>query len=278
MVFWWLLQKGGLITMKLYGVFIGINKYSDSRISNLSYAENDARSFYRLFKNTFSCDDVELHLLLNEQATKRKILSLLVEHVPKAVKSDDMVVIYYSGHGSPELDQSKSIIARYLICSDTYYDSLFTTGINIDNDINEISDRLNCNKVVFIFDTCFSGRAGGKTFEGAFLRDCRRGFRSCQKSFSDLTLGEGRVILSACKDDEVAYEDSLLMHGVFTYSILKVLTNRKFGEEIIGIGTFYDMVLKGVQQYGRHVQHPIMYGKLSNGGFPLLIESEDIPL
>lgn len=264
--------------MKLHGVFVGINNYSDQKISNLAYAENDARSFYNLFQNTFSEDDVELHLLVNEQATKKRVLNLLAERLPNRVNSDDMVVVYYSGHGSPELNDSQSTIARYLVAYDTEYDSLFTTGINIEHDINLVTERLKCNKVVFLLDTCFSGRAGGKTFEGVFLKEYRRNFRSYNKAFSDLKLGEGRVILSACRDDEVAFEYPTLKHGIFTYSVLNILTNSNKDNGTIGIGTFYDLVLNEVRRKSKNMQNPVMYGSLSSGEFPLLIKKEGVLL
>ncbi|MGH7601986.1 MAG: caspase family protein, partial [bacterium] len=118
-------------------VIIGVNKYQDDKISNLSFARADAEGVYRLLT------DPELGrifpenviLLLDEEATQRNIRSAIGTKLPRQAGENDLVYIYYAGHGSPVIDpqsRSRDGIEKYLVPSDADLDDLFATAISMN--------------------------------------------------------------------------------------------------------------------------------------------------
>lgn len=254
--------------MKLHGVFVGINQYQDRNISSLKYARVDAQNFYKKVLGSLSASDINLQLLIDKQGTKQKILKVIGESLPRVVSKDDLVLLYFAGHGSPETSGYVDTVSRYLITYDTEYASIFATAIDLERDLTRLIERIPGNLIVVLLDTCFSGRAGGRTFEGPLLRQSKSGWREGIK-LSDINLGEGRVILAACKDTEVAYEDPSLGQGIFTYYLLKTLTDPDVAEPWISLNTLYEKVSQSVHFFTQGRQNPVLNGRLSLARLPI---------
>jgi helicase len=77
------------------GLFIGVDRHRSADISELRYAERDARALHALFSDTFG-DGADL--LLGGQATRGAIAEQFA--ALREADSDDFVVIGFSGHGS----------------------------------------------------------------------------------------------------------------------------------------------------------------------------------
>jgi uncharacterized caspase-like protein len=181
------------------------------------------------------------------------------EDVAKSAKEEDIVIIHFSGHGSPEVSVGVNSISKYLIAHDTEYDSVFATGIDMERDVTAMFHRIRSKLVIFFLDSCFSGRAGGRTFEGPFMRRVH-GYRG-MISLKEMFLGEGRLIMAACDDDQVAGEDPDLGHGIFTHYLLDVITTTKFSGDTLTIGNVYDLVYEKVFTHTRGEQTPILNGR-----------------
>lgn len=82
--------------MEFKGLFIGIDRYESSLIPNLSCSVRDAQALYSLFCDAFCSKHSKL--FTNEQATRVAI----IEEIQGLQQSsqDDVVVIFFSGHGS----------------------------------------------------------------------------------------------------------------------------------------------------------------------------------
>jgi uncharacterized caspase-like protein len=182
------------------------------------------------------------------------------------------VLLYFAGHGSPEADAQTVTTGRYLILHDTDHRYIHTTGIDMDCELQTWFDRLHSPRLVLLLlDACFSGRAGGRTFEGPVLRRQRSLHRGVSPiSLANLDLGEGRILMAACRDDEVAGEDTLLRHGVFTYYLLQRFHARPGDAPTLGIGSLYEEVASNVRAYTTNQQRPILKGRLDGGRVPLL--------
>lgn len=256
--------------MKLYGVFIGVNEYEDSRIRPLSYARRDAETFFSSITKSISKDERECWLLVNEKATRHGVFFQIGEVVSAKATEDDMVLLYFSGHGSPEKSDANKV-SKYLILYDTESDKIFTTGLDLEIDLVRLLHRIRSDTIIVIIDSCFSGRSGGRTFEGPYLKKSREDYRMGPK-LSQLDLGESRVIISACDDEQVAYENSDLQHGVFTYFLLKTLSESDSHDDkfSISINSLYERVAMGVHQYTNGRQSPVINGRVRMTRFPLL--------
>jgi uncharacterized caspase-like protein len=252
--------------MKLHGAFVGINSYEDRRIAPLNFARADAERLHTAFESGLSKSETNLSVLVDKQATKQNIFELIGERIPRRTTSKDVVLLYFAGHGTPETDGSIDRVSRYIVTHDTKYDYIFASGIDMEVELNRLIRRISAGVIVVMLDTCFSGQAGGRTFEGPILAKHRAKSRAAVK-LSNLDLGEGRIILSASDSNEVAREDVTLGHGVFTFFILQTLTD--YSSNSITITTLYESVAKRVSEFTRGRQHPIINGRSNMAQLPV---------
>ena len=199
-----------------WAIVIGVNKFKDKSIPTLKYATNDAKDFAKFLieKGNFARDHVLL--LLDKDATKHNIMANLADTwLPERVLPDDLVVIYASTHGSPkEIDRGGD---NFLVAHDTKKSELFTTGIMLQDLAPTIKQRTHCDRVVLILDACNSGAAkvGGKGL-----------FRSTNFDVNALA-GKGQIVISSSDADQRSWESKRYKNGVFTRSLIEVLSKEK---------------------------------------------------
>lgn len=256
----------------LRAVVVGINRYRDPDIRNLSYARADAEAFGKLLADGIHPSERSVRFLLDEEATKRNLMVAIGEDLARVATPDDVILLYFAGHGSPETESGPDSIARYLIAHDTEYSSIYATGIDMERDLQRWFERIAQPKWVLMFmDACFSGRAGGRTFEGPNLRRARADARETRPiSLKQLDLGEGRLMMSACDDDQVAREERDLKHGVFTYYLLQMLKLPNQEHATISVNRLYDDVTRVVREHTGGRQVPILNGRSRAAQIPRL--------
>jgi hypothetical protein len=257
-----------------YAVIIGIGRYENPRIPTLRYAVADAEAMYAVLTGPagFSKDKVMLLTDRTERKpTLRNIKYALGTFLARAAQRDDTVIIYFAGHGAPEVDQrgiEQDGLAKYLISSDADPDDLFSTAMAMD-DLQTIFGRIEAERVVVFIDTCFSGAAGGRTFMSQRTRAV-----NVDDLFLDrLTRSKGRAIISASRPNELSIELAELGHGVFTYYLTEGLRgaadlNR---DGIVSLQELYEYLESEVVRKARNVggnQHPVLKGELQ-GVLPL---------
>ncbi|WP_428265674.1 caspase family protein [Haliangium sp.] len=255
----------------LHVVVIGIDRYADPKIRNLTYATSDAQAVGALFAGRIVADQRRVTTLVDEHATRANIMHAIGEDVARAAGPEDVVIIYFAGHGSPERSAPSDDDSLYLIAHDTTYERIYSTGIDMEREVTRWLHRLRARLVVMFLDACFSGRAGGRTFGGPTHLAYRDRFRDDEPiSIKDLELGLGRVIVAAADDDEVALESASLGHGFFTYHLLEVLRRPPAPAGHIGVATLYDAVAAAVREATESRQHPICNGQNRGAALPLL--------
>lgn len=257
----------------LHAIVVGIDRYRDQRINPLSYARADAEAFAQLLTESIDIQDRSVNLLLDEEATKRNILVAIGEKLPRVAGPKDLILLYFACHGSPETEGSPDEVSRYIVVHDTEYSSIYATGIDMERELVRWYSRIAESKLVLLFiDSCFSGRAGGRTFEGPRLKQISPRLRRMpQVRLKTLELGEGRLMISACDDDQVAREDPELGHGIFTYHLLNVLKQQESDEPTISLNVAYDEILRRVSQHTGGQQTPVISGRSRGARFPLLV-------
>lgn len=249
----------------LHAIVIGIDNYRDPRITNLGSARADAEAVSRLLSEGILSSERTVLTLLDHDATRDAIVTAIGEILPRTHDVDDVVLIYYAGHGSPEQDRPPDKESRYLIPHDADRDRVFATGISLDLEFPALLDRSVAKRAFVILDACFSGRAGGRTL---LPRRQVRGSLA-PVSLNDLDLGEGRIVMAACRDDELAGE--LSDHGVFTKALLEAWPA---GDgRTIGIGSLYEAVFARVVQASADTQHPVLKGHIEGLRLPRIVPS-----
>ena len=189
--------------MAIKAVFVGINKHLDPSISELSGARRDATALWALF--TDSVRDLSARLLLDDAATLADASNAMLGTLADA-SGDDVVVITFAGHGSPD---------GSLVLFDTDTADLANTALSMAS-LAEAFKSTKARAVLCILDCCFSGQAPARVLEMA----------ARPRNAFALTgiYGEGRILLAACAANESAWEQPGTGHGLLTHAVIEALT------------------------------------------------------
>ncbi len=241
----------------VWGVVIGINDYPNIR--KLKYAVNDAKSFYNLLVDTIRIPRENITLLTDREAGLTNLRSTLGTKLKGKAGKEDMVIIYFAGHGATEKDSMSPDgdgLEKYILPYDADLKDLYSTALPM-REISHIFRRIRSERLIFIADSCYSGASGGRTIG---LSETRA---SISEKFLDrIAKGKGRVIMTASSANEVSAEDKKLQHGVFTYYLLEALRGKADIDKdgLITVDETYRYVSDKVSQATRQEQHPVKKG------------------
>jgi uncharacterized caspase-like protein len=234
----------------------------------------DAEAVYQTLIRSagFKKDNVMLLTDRTERKpTLRNIKWALGTFLSRAAKKEDTVLIFFAGHGAPDIDSrgvERDGLAKYLIPKDADPDDLFSTALPMD-DLQTIFGRIESERVIAFLDACYSGAAGGRTFMSKSVRAA-----SVDDQFLErLTRSKGRAIVTASRPNEVSVELADLGHGIFSYYLVEGLKgaadlNR---DGIVSLQELYEYLEQQVSQKSRAAganQHPVMKGEME-GALPL---------
>jgi hypothetical protein len=83
---------------RVFGIFVGIADYDGDEM-DLPNCDQDAQSLYDIFTRQFGMAREDAVLLLNENATIERVMEA-VREIGRRAGPDDMLIFFYSGHGS----------------------------------------------------------------------------------------------------------------------------------------------------------------------------------
>jgi Caspase domain len=165
------------------------------------------------------------------ERSKRDIMTA-VEQFFRSAERDDQVLLYYSGHGFPDINGN-----LYLCARDTVTDALVATGIS-DGEINAIINLSSARAVIVILDCCYSG-----AFKGALPAGLK---------------GEGRFVITSCRRGQLA-SDAELVTGASPFTAHLVegvrLGNLDANSDgYVALNDLYDYVLEQLRPTGQKPQ------------------------
>jgi metacaspase-1 len=139
-------------------VLVGIDEYERPDIPSLRGCVNDVALVRLLLKQYLGVANEDIRVVVNQRATKENILRRLSATVDSAAPGD-IVVFYFSGHGSQIRDRDGDELADALdelICP---YDMDWDRGTYLlDDDLSAIFDSLPPDILLeAFFDCCFWG-------------------------------------------------------------------------------------------------------------------------
>ena len=188
-----------------------------------------------------------------------KLRSTLGTHLKNHVAKDDMVIIFFAGHGAIEKDfmsPDGDGLEKYLLPYNADPNDLYATALPM-REISRIFERIRSERLVFIADSCYSGASGGRTI----------GLMGVRTNISDAFLeriagGKGRVIMTASGANEVSVEKDELQHGVFTYYLIEALKGKADTDKdgLIALDEVFRYVSERVPLATGHEQHPVKKG------------------
>lgn len=212
---------------KIYLVAVGVSDYPGTA-NDLTLPANDAKTTAWLYsKNT----KVKYSLLLNEQATQKRIKAAMKKVYGEA-KANDIVVFFFSGHGYPG-----GFVA---------YDGMLDYSVVRDGMANN-----KCKNKMIFADACFAGK----------IRTNNNG----HSSVSAAKKANVMLFLSS-RGNETSLEKPGMKNGFFTTYLVKGLRGGadKNRDRTITAKELFNYVHSGVIQLSGNRQHPVMWGKFAN--------------
>ena len=243
-------------TVKIWALIAGIADYSTLSniygVTDLNYSASDAKKVYQFLKSPEggNIPDTQIKLLRDEEATKEEILNYAQTLFSQA-GPDDLVVVYFSGHGGPNYFLAHDQPLKY-------------------SDIKMVIENSSAQKRLCIADACYSGTWSDNATVNI-----------SQKTMTDEQLerlyydalsnsGNGIALFMSSKRDETSLEIPKIQQGLFTYAYIEGLKGAADldGNKIITIQELYEFVRYGVsgtaKQYFNHNQNPNLSGFFDN--------------
>lgn len=196
---------------KRWAVVIGVGQYESDDIPDLDYAPNDARAVRDFLMSDAAGPFDEVLYLEDEAATGAAMREALFVFLQQA-DWDDLVVIYYAGHGAPDPGRPDNL---YLLPTDTDLDALAATGFPMWDVKTALRRQIAAERVLVIADACHSaGTADAAAVGGGETNEIAGGFQA-------LFTPSRRLMLTAADTNEFSLEDARWGgHGVFTHFLL----------------------------------------------------------
>ena len=254
------IEMANQVVKNRWAVVVGISKYLHAKkgIPPLQYAHNDAQAFmdFLYSPNGGGFKPSDTKLLLDEKATTNNIRSSLFTFLKKAEK-DDLVIIYFAGHGAPEAGRPDNL---YLITYDTDPNDLASTAFPMWDMETALKRYIVADRVVILADACHSGGVGQDTGLRSF------GNANLINSYlANLDKTKpGRAIMTASETNQLSREgEQWKGHGVFTYYLLEALKGKADtdGDGIVTIAEAFKYVYDNVRSATESQQHPTIRGK-----------------
>jgi hypothetical protein len=237
-----------------WAVVVGVSDYRPG-VQSLQYADDDARLVYDFLLSPrgggFAPE--KTRLLLNADATNQALRDALFVFLRQA-KKEDLVLIYFSGHGASEPGRPDLV---YLLTHDADPDRLPSTAFAMDDVSTALNRYVSSERVLIVADACHSGAILGLPTmrslddESALLN---RYLQELSKS------APGRAVFTASEAREQSREGEQWGggHGVFTYHFVEGLRGKadRDGNGIVTLGEAIEYTRNRVQEDTQSRQHP----------------------
>jgi hypothetical protein len=241
----------------IWAVVIGVNRYA--KVRPLRYAVNDAKTFYNHLVEFNQIPRENVTLLLDQDVTLTRMRSTLGTQIKNKAGKDDMVILFFAGHGATEKDVQSPDgdgLEKYLLPCDADPKDLYATAMPMA-EVSRIFGRIQSERLVFIADSCYSGASGGRTIDVSGIR------ATLSDGFLDRVAGgKGRVIITASGANEVSAEYDNIKQGVFTYYLVEGLKGKADTDKdgTITVDEVYRYVSEAVPRATNQEQHPVKKG------------------
>jgi len=244
-----------------YAVVIGNRDYL--KVKNVDFAINDATLVKEYLIKTLGYRDENIFFIKNATkadfelyfGTKGNPRGKLFNAVRPDATSD--VFVYYSGHGSPDVNDNKG----YFVPVDADPQYVGVSGYSLDQ-LYENLAYIPAKSVTVVLDACFSGSGLLENISPVRIK-----FTNAL-----MTIKSG-VVLSSSTGNQVSSWYPAKRHGLFTYFFLKSIHNRNADSNQDGVLTFEEIfsyttdVNEGVPRYARKLhnveQNPMILGDKS---------------
>ncbi len=271
---------------KTYVIGISVSQYKDAAM-NLNYSVKDGRDIVQFFAT--SGKNVEVDSLFDQNAVVENIRAL--KQKLQHTNPEDEVIVFVSGHGM--LDKENDF---YFATQDIDFDDPAKRGLPYE-ELEGLLDGIPARKKLLLIDACHSGEVdttattentpantitepGVKTytFKSNIKNKAKQSlglensFELMQELFTNLSQGNGTLVISAAAGVGFALESAEWNNGLFTFTVLNALKN-KLGDDNkngkISVNELKNFVTKEVDRLSRGQQKPTTRKELSQWDWEL---------
>lgn len=250
--------KKGWVREK-YAIIVGVSEFRNSAY-NLKFAAKDANDFAGVLSDPksgrFKADPDHVKVLLNEQATVENIRTA-INDVAKAARAEDLVVMYFSSHGTSAASDVAMEDARsgYIVTHETNLSNLYATAFPMEELRRVVEKRIRACRIVMFLDTCFSGDA---VVPAAGSKMLAVGIADSTKE--RIAQGAGRVVIASSRNDERSWESDRIQNSYFTHYLLQALRSKGGLADITSVFTHLQRsVPEAVRKEWDARQTPVMW-------------------
>ena len=249
-------------------VIVGISDYREKKLK-LKYARDDALRFFSALvdpSNKMAVNPSNVALMLDEKATAAKVRAVLNRFLSGGEQSD--AIIYWSGHGGLDEDRSGGApdgFEKYLLPWDCSVDTDFNNNAISMSEVGSYLQSKSFQRVMVVLDTCYSGGVGERGFNRSKgVRGIAGVADPTKMVFDSLDSTTCRVLVAACKANQLAHELSDLKAGLFSHYLVQgIRDSRADGNKdgYVDVGELIRYVLDRVKKKSKElgvVQEPIV--------------------
>ena len=194
-----------------YALVIGIDDYPADNWGSLNYAVKDAKGIAEFLKQ----QGFTVKLLLNEKATRTKIIQAMQNDLSRKVQRGDRVLVFFAGHGYTEV--LGGVDFGYLVPYDGQADS--ATYLSMDTLQTQSVKMGNAKHQLFIMDACYGGLLASRRSSAVPVTH--------PDYLNEVTSRLARQILTAGGKGQEVLDGGPDGHSVFTGYLLKALQEGK---------------------------------------------------
>jgi uncharacterized caspase-like protein/tetratricopeptide (TPR) repeat protein len=246
-----------------WALVIGISAYQHVPPDfQLRYAHRDAEEFARFLRTTEGggLSSTHIKLLTESGATLASIRAALRTWLPSVVGPDDIVYLFFAGHGVLAHDDRP-----YFVAHDSDPQNLHATALPFEEVDGVLSRQLKAKLVILLADACHSGSIGwsSKPSDPGRAQPALERIGAADRSF---------LKLLASRPSERSFEDGRWNggHGVFTHAVLSGLRGaaERDKDGVVRASELIDYVSKYVPEQTGSQQNPRVAGNFE-GALPL---------
>ncbi len=237
-------------------VVFGIEEYQYA--PKVTYAYSDADIFREYLVKSFGFKRENIYFRTNERATKGEFDKVFSQNgwLAKQATAKSDVVIFYAGHGAPEIKSESAYLIPYDI--DPNYSS---TGYALQELYDNLG-KIQAKSITVFLDACFSG--GTRNNQSLFSES-----RPVHLKVKGSIVSDNTVVFSASANNEISSGYSQKLHGLFTYFVLKGFNGDADGnkDEKITVEELQNYLSENVSTQAKKMgreQNPQLLGKERN--------------
>lgn len=226
-----------------YALTVGIGEYE--HLNHLATPPADAYDIAELLIAQCGYSQNQVRMLIDEYATKTALNNEL-DWLARCTTSSDTVIIFFSGHGVQRIGGFEP--GEYLCPVEADWNHLRSTAIS-DLELTSALERIRAGRIAVLLDACHSGGVGQP--KGAELQ-IEAGLS--KRAYDRLAEGEGRVIVSSCRDDQKSLEISNMRNGLFSHYLLEGLRGKAAKDDgAVRVAALFEYIEREVRSHAERI-------------------------